>query len=192
MSIFCRKASPEEVAPLHQIIKRCGEDMFQRFGLCHWHPVFPVETMRKDAMAKSIYGVYREDLLAGCFTVGTSGWKYPPDLWERPGDRALYLSKAAILPELQNQGLGKWCVEKVEQLARESGCSAVRLSAITDHALLLRFFERLGYGARGSLWIKDWRGVSREITVFEKAVAASRVSAEPPVLDRAVMAAPSA
>lgn len=192
MSISCRQASPEEAGPLHQIIKRCGEDLFQRFGLCHWHPVFPVEALRKDAMEKAVHSVHRDGLLAGVFTTSASGWEYPHDIWEHPGDRALYLSNLAIAPEWQNQGLGKWCVEKAAQFAQESGCATVRLHALTDHARLLRFFQNLGYGARGNLWMKDWRGVSREITVFEKVIALSTVSEGFPALDRVVLAAPSA
>jgi GNAT superfamily N-acetyltransferase len=152
--------------------------MKQRFGLTHWYPPYPIETMRRNAEELHVYGVHRPNEagsvdVVGTFTVGTHGWKYDDRLWTNPGDRPLYLGKLAIRPQLQGQGIGAWCMQKVEELAGEWNCQAVRFDAIAGHIPLIRFYKNLGYCERGTQIIRDWRGLEWEIMYLEKLLAAA-------------------
>jgi GNAT superfamily N-acetyltransferase len=60
-----------------------------------------------------------------------------------------------VLPEYQGRGIGTWCMRRVERLARGAGCVAVRLDAYERYAELLRFYEKLGYRRKGTIYWKD-------------------------------------
>ena len=49
MNLHLRKASPYEVDELHEILRKCGQDMKVRLRLGHWDPPYPLDLMRKSA-----------------------------------------------------------------------------------------------------------------------------------------------
>ena len=147
---------PSEIDPLHQIIAEFGEDMKQRYGLTHWTPPYPIETMRKNAKELRVYVVHIGNDIVGTFTVGSHGWKYKSQLWINLKYRPLYLEKLAVLPQYQGCGIGAWCVRKVEEMAHAWGCQAIRFDAIAQHTKLILFYRCLGYSMRGIQKIRDW------------------------------------
>lgn len=163
---------PDQVQTLHEIIARCGEDMQRRFGLIHWSPPYPLEDLRRNAYELNVYGIHRPngkgEEVIGTFTVGTNGWSYDENLWFDRQHRPLYLGKLAIHPEHQGQGLGKWCIRKVEEFAYAWKCQAVRFDAIAQHTRLIQFYRNLGYAVRGTRPVIDWRGLEWEAVYFEK------------------------
>ncbi len=165
----------DQVYALHEIIAECGEDMKQRYGLVHWSPPYPIETMRRHACELNVYGVHQRnghgEQVIGTFTVGQHGWNYDNRLWASAQHRPLYMGKMAIRPAYQQQGLGKWCVGKVEEFARAWNCQAVRFDAVAQHTRLIQFYQHLGYHVRGTRPIVDWRGLEWEIVYLEKIVA---------------------
>ncbi len=175
-TLFLVRYAPNQVDVLHSIVTECGIDMKRRFGLTHWAPPYPIETMRRNAEELNVYGVHRPAIaggveVVGTFTVGTHGWKYDDSLWTNPGDQPLYLGKLAVRPQFQGQGVGGWCMQQVEDLAREENCQAVRLDAIAGHVPLIRFYKNLDYLERGTRTVQDWRGLEWEIMYLEKLLA---------------------
>jgi GNAT superfamily N-acetyltransferase len=172
------RCAPEEVEPLHAIVAECGKDMKRRFNLAHWDPPYPLETMRRHAAEINVYGVRcktpgRDDELVGTFTAGSHGWKYDDRLWADPSQPAFYLGKLAVRPCYQGQGIGRWCMQRVESLARVSNCTTVRFDAIAAHIKLILFYKNLGYLERGTRLITDWRGLEWEIVYLEKCLEAA-------------------
>lgn len=51
----------------------------------------------------------------------------------------------AVLPEYQHRGIGKALMERVEELAKERGASAVGLASGFQRTGAHEFYERLGY-----------------------------------------------
>ena len=41
----------------------------------------------------------------------------------------MYVNWRAVLPELQGQGIGTWCMHEIELVAQQEGCQAIRLDA---------------------------------------------------------------
>jgi GNAT superfamily N-acetyltransferase len=163
---------PDQVHILHEIITECGDDLKQRYGLIHWSPPYPIDHLRRNACDLNVYGVHHQnghgEQVIGTFTVGQRGWTYDDRLWSSPEHRPLYLGKLAIRPTYQGQGLGKWCVHKVEEFAQAWKCQVVRFDAIAQHTRLIQFYQNLGYHVRGTRPIVDWRGLEWEIVYFEK------------------------
>jgi GNAT superfamily N-acetyltransferase len=159
-----RKIGADEVEAVHEILRKCGQDMKVRLGLGHWDPPYPLDVMRRDAERGSVYTVRDADRTVGTFTIGTEPFSYyDMTIWEAPGARAMYVSRLAVLPELQGNGIGTWCMETIEQLARDEGCAAVRLDVYGKHRKLLEFYTRLGYSWRG---VVEFRG--SELVCFER------------------------
>jgi GNAT superfamily N-acetyltransferase len=142
--------------------------MARRFGLTHWCPPYRIEMMQEHAVDRNVHAVYEDNKLVGTFTTGTHGWKYSDNLWTNRDCRALYLGKLAILPSRQSQGIGTWCMQQVEQQARQLGCQAVRFDAITAHTKLINYYKKLNYESRGDITVKDWLKRDWVITLFEK------------------------
>ncbi|HLX56601.1 MAG TPA: GNAT family N-acetyltransferase [Ktedonobacteraceae bacterium] len=156
MNLKLRKAGPNEIEALHEILRQCGQDMKVRLGLGHWDPPYPLELMRKSVEERSVYAVHNDEQLVATFTVGTQAPTYYrtiPGVWESwdaAGEPALYANRLAVLPEIQGQGIGTWCMQEYERIARVEGYEAIRLDAYDKHLRLLAWYEKLGYHWRGT------------------------------------------
>ena len=156
VNLHRRKVSPDEIEALHEILRRCGQDMKVRLELGHWDPPYPLDLMRKSVEERSVYAVYNDERLVATFTVGTQPPEYYrtiPGVWETwdaSGEPALYANRLAVLPEFQGQGIGTWCMEEYERIARAEGCEAIRLDAYDKHLRLLVWYGKLGYRWRGT------------------------------------------
>src|SRR5438270_4403167 len=150
MNLEIQRVGPDSIEELHNILEKCGQDMQVRFGLAHWVPAYPLHLMRRDAEVKSVYAVREGNQAVATFTIGTQAPSYyEMSIWENPGARALYVSRLAVLPEYQGKGIGKWCMDTIEQLAAAEECTAVRLDAYDKYVKLHEFYHHLGYQQRG-------------------------------------------
>lgn len=169
MNVTIEKRGPENIDDLFVLIEACGEDMWRRLGLDHWKPPVPKEIYREYARTKSVFAVYDGVDLAGTFTIGPDALEaYLPGCWADDTHRAVYLSKLAVLPGLQGRGIGRWCMGRVDELAREYGAHAVRFDALTRNAPLLAFYDRTGYRRRGDMYVYDEIGRGWDIVLYEK------------------------
>ena len=171
-----RQVNIDEIPLLHQILIACGFDLKERFGLSHWLPPnYPLEQMLKDAREQDIYAVTIGDNLVGTFTlemmttVPLSYVKYGNIIWQIPADvPAVYVHKLAILPIWQGKGLGKWCMQAIENLGIKQGYDAVRLDGVKTHPKLLSFYQNQGYQPVGEIIYNSDRWV--DAIVVEKVV----------------------
>lgn len=163
------KAEPSEIEPLQEIVRLCGADIGARFGLTFWSPPPPIELMRRHAVEKAVYAVVDGDEAVATFTFGLAGWPTESvPFWADAGHRAAYLSRLAVRPDRQAEGIGRWCLAEAERLAREQGCRAIRLDAIRTFAPPIALYRRVGYEERGVIEWTNWYGVLRELLLMEK------------------------
>jgi GNAT superfamily N-acetyltransferase len=170
-SLSIHRYAPAEVEALQRIIAECGEDMLRRYGLAHWVPAYPLEAMRRNALERFVYAVQAGKEVIGTFTLGTDGWKHDDKYWANPAHKPLYLTKLAIHPKAQGCGIGSWTVGKIEEIAREWKCEAIRFDAIAKHIKLVLFYQKLGYLERGRQVVTDALEREWEIVYLEKVLA---------------------
>jgi ribosomal protein S18 acetylase RimI-like enzyme len=163
------KAMPDEIEPLQEIVRLCGEDIGACFGLTFWSPPPPIELMRRHAAENAVYAVQEADEAVATFTLGLSGWPEQSEpFWTDADHRAAYISRLAVRPDRQGQGIGRWCLAEVERLARAQDCRAIRLDAIRAFALPIALYRQLGYEERGIVLWTNWYGIPRELLLMEK------------------------
>jgi GNAT superfamily N-acetyltransferase len=170
-SFEIRRVGPDEVEEVHDILRQCGEDMKERFGLAHWIPPYPLNLMRQSAQEKRVYAVLDQNRVIGTFTIGAQVPSYYDqlgDIWGSMQARALYLNRLAVVPHLQGQGIGSWCLARVEQFASQERYEAIRFDAYARHTKLLDFYQKAGYAQRGTFVVSTPRRGEAETVCFEK------------------------
>lgn len=166
-----KRVGPQKVEVVHDILRQCGEDMKERFGLMHWIPPYPLHLLRQSAQEKRVYAVYDTEQAIATFTLGDQAPSYYAQLdniWESEQARALYLNRLAVLPRVQGQGIGSWCLEHIEQLASEEQYEAIRFDACARHVKLLEFYQKASYHQKGFFVISTPARGENEIVCFEK------------------------
>ena len=174
MSYRIKKVGPHEVDDLHEILRKCGEDLKVRFGLGHWDPPYPLRLLRRDAEERSVYAVLDGHQTVATFTIGTEAYPYyDVTVWTAPTAKATYVGHLAVLPALQRKGIGTRCMRTIEGLAIDEGSEAIRLDAYRAHVKLLEFYARLGYSPRGVVEFRD-----TELICLEKILRKQRMQSK--------------
>jgi len=143
------RIGPAGAAAVHAVLAACGAHL-ARQGFRNWDPPYPLHRLVADVADREVWAVWSGDDVIATFTLATTP-PHPldPPEWREPDAPALYLSRLAVDPAAQGQGLGAWCMGRVERRAGELGCRAVRFDVLAANAGLRRFYERLGYEPLG-------------------------------------------
>jgi GNAT superfamily N-acetyltransferase len=185
MNLSYKQVNPEEVDALHDILRLCGQDMKDRLGLSHWVPPYPFDAMRRSAQERQVYAVWLDTCVVATFTIGTQPPPYYHTLpgvwesWDASIRLAMYVNRLAVLPSLQGQGIGTWCMHMIERISLQQSCEAIRLDAYDKHSGLHIFYTRLGYNNRGSFTFFMKRYGETGMVCFEKRVHALQSSSPP-------------
>ncbi len=164
-----RRFAPEEILPLQGIVEECGKHLLMSLGLDHWAPPPPKEVMQRLASTKCVFGVLKEDVPIATFTLGTHGWPQESvPLWMYPDQASLYLSRLAVLPAFQRQGVGSWCMTRAEEMTDLGSLPTIRVDAHADHPTVIEFYRKLGYQERGTCRWVDWHSKERRLVLLEK------------------------
>ncbi len=95
-------------------------------------------------------------------------------------DAHAYLSRFAVLPGNQSQGVGSLLFEAAERFMGEQGVRSVRLHTALTNPALVRFYENRGFRLAAS---SDERGYPRGLLIKEFAPPGGLpAETEPPVL----------
>ena len=122
------------------ILYRCGKDMTKKYDLQHWN-----NSRLKNwiivamcVVKNEIYLVFDEKSAVATFQV-------------RKTKDALLFSKLATSPDFAGRGIGTFCMEKIEQMARECGSASVICEVYDKSNHAISFYERKGYAVYGTV-----------------------------------------
>ena len=176
--LILKQLSVFELDNAYAILVECGIWLDTTYGLKHWSPPYAKEVMMRHAKEHFVFGVYliEEKSMIATFTVGTSCWipyfnEISNDTWKDQLGVPLYLGKLAVKPSEQKKGIGKALMNKVDEIAKEKGCTSIRFDAIEKVPGLRYFYENCcGYSVVGQIEAKDAKGTMNKLLLFEKCV----------------------
>lgn len=138
-------ATLDDIPRLNELYSRCSESMKRKYGLNHWDSVYPQDLLAKRINEGQVYLVHKRDKFVASFMLVK---EYPQpyiDALAVDSRPFTYLNRLAVFPELQGQGIGKWCMGQLESLAAKSGSEVLRFDILADYPQLRDFYTKLGY-----------------------------------------------
>ena len=153
-----RRATAADAPRLHEIVTAAGRAMAEQ-GFDNWLSPDVAGRLVEDIATREVYLIADIGGAASVatFTLGATARRpYSPEPWREPAATALYLNRLAVDPALQGGGIGGWCLDQIERLARERGARAIRCDVLSANARLCRLYERFGYEARGERSHSGW------------------------------------
>lgn len=117
------------------IIKKCGDDMYAKYGLSHW----------KNSFIKTFLIVFYKSLNHKVYTLSNeSGITVATFQTKRCGD-SLHFSKLAVLPEMSSNGIGSYCLQIIADLAKRSGLKYLRCEVYNQSRRAYDFYINNGF-----------------------------------------------
>lgn len=123
---------------ISDILYKCGKDMAKRYSLHHWNNsrlktwVIVFLCLLKN----NIYLVCEKNILVATFQT-------------RKIDDSFLFQKLATLPEYAGGGIGSFCLNEIERLAKTEGCEAIICEVYDKSEHAKRFYENRGYHTYG-------------------------------------------
>ncbi|MGN1338848.1 MAG: GNAT family N-acetyltransferase [Oscillospiraceae bacterium] len=138
-----RKARQSDLPQLRTVYADIVENMVLS-GVDLWNEYYPYEAFPGDIEADRLWLLCDGDIIAGAFALELytdSGGV----TWEQPGVPAMTLMRLGVNPAYQRRGIGAGCVEYAKDIARERGCSYLRLFVVDINVPAERFYIKCGF-----------------------------------------------
>lgn len=139
-NLVFRLANYNDIESIHNNLKLCSEDMYNKHGLEHWIPVYQNERIKEDIDNKQVYVVECNNKIVGNFILTDK----INSLW-KTDNNAIYLSKLAVIPRYSGKGIGKSCMKFIEENAKNQGYRNVRFDVYDKSVNTIAFYKKLDY-----------------------------------------------
>jgi len=141
---FCKVSTvdTEKINEAYQIIKACGEYMYNEQGLLHWRTPYPVESIREDCLTRHVY--LAKDLDSNVYVhtfqleIGQTG----NDSLEKSVAK---IYKFATMPWASGKGVGKDSMSFIEAICQKEGVSVLSLDVYDQSELAICFFKKRSF-----------------------------------------------
>ncbi len=132
------------VNEVFEIIKSCGEDMFKNQGLVHWRNPYPMESIKNDCEAQSVFLVLSGNEAIATFMLGKN-------------DKGIMLSKLAVIPKASGKGIGSACLDFAEKFCVENGVFNLNFNVYDKSQRAIDFYLKNGYTVYGEAPTRHFR-----------------------------------
>lgn len=123
-----------QMAKVAEIVKKCGDDMHNKYQLDHWYnskfKTFLIVMYM--AMKNNVYAVYDEGNMIATFQV-------------REREEALYFGKLAVDPRHSGKGIGSICLNEMENIARRQSLHSIKCEVYDKSKHALDFYLKRGF-----------------------------------------------
>lgn len=129
------------------ILYKCGKDMAKKYDLHHWDNSHVKNwiIVLLCALKNNIYLVYNGNKPVATFQT-------------KKADQSYLFSKLATSPDFAGKGIGSFCLNEIEQLAKGEGCNEIICEVYDKSEHAKRFYEHKGYlvyGVKDTLKYKE-------------------------------------
>ena len=124
------------------ILCQSGKNMAEKFNLHHWD----------NSKIKNIIIVFLCALKNKLFLVYDIVDNKPVATFQiKQRSGLLKFSKLATLPNLEGKGIGSFCIEKIEEIAKENVCNKVCCEVYNESKHAIKFYKNRGYKECGTI-----------------------------------------
>lgn len=130
-----------------RILNICGKDMASKFDLHHWDNPF----------IKTLVIVVLCDIKNDISLLYDGNKPVATFMTKCNGDE-LHFEKLGTLPSESGQGIGSYCMNKIEEMAKDAGCRKIVMEVYEKSQHAISFYEHKGYtvvGTTGTLKYKE-------------------------------------
>ena len=122
-----------------KILYKCGKDMAKKYDLHHWDNPFikSLLIVLLCSLRKDIYLVYLFNSPVATFMT-------------KIDDDELFFEKLATHPKDSGRGIGSYCLDFIEDIARENNCEKVRMEVYEPSSHAINFYLNRGYTVAGT------------------------------------------
>ncbi len=135
-------ASHADIDALNTLLNQCASKMANQ-GMGHWLGVYDKQSVTTNVQEKTVYTLRDKGRIVACVALASAPAGYYDDCWPTAPKADCYLTMLAVLPDYQQQGLGKLMVQYC-QLQIPTG-KTLQLDAVAHYPALLDFYRQLGF-----------------------------------------------
>ncbi len=120
------------------ILNACGKDMANKYNLHHWDNVY-VKTLVIVGLCNlknNVYILFNDNKAVATFMTKQSG-------------DALHFEKLGTLPSESGKGIGSFCMNKIEEIAKGTNCKKVVMEVYEPSQHAISFYKHKGYEVIG-------------------------------------------
>lgn len=121
------------------ILTKCGKDMFDKYGLSHWHNSFI-----KNLLIVAI------SLLKNELIIGYNEGRFCCAFQIRRKKDSLFFSKLCTLPSYSSKGFGSQCLDYIEKSAIQAKKNLLTCEVYDKSLKAIRFYEKRGFKITGA------------------------------------------
>ncbi|MFS0614945.1 GNAT family N-acetyltransferase [Lederbergia ruris] len=144
----------EKVFKVYEIIKVCGERMFEEQGLVHWKTPYPIEAIQKNCEEREVFLV--KDIDADSY-VHTFQLEFTVELINDKEVPVAIVNKFATIPKAAGKGIGKLSMDYIEEYCRNKGISKIKLDVYNKSGHAINFYKKRGFIKTGSMPTKHFK-----------------------------------
>lgn len=134
----------DKISIVYEIIKSCGEDMYENHGLLHWKTPYPIESIKKDCIEREVYLAFKGEAPVATFMLSKN-------------EKGVMLSKLAVSPKCSGQGIGSKCLKFAENRCIEQGIYNLHFDVCTQSKSAINFYIKNGYEIYGEAPTRHFR-----------------------------------
>ena len=155
----------QDLRAAHAVLLLAGEHMHRAQGMDHWWPWMTTEQFLARSDGRDTVLGLLDDVLVATWNTSTLPEPYHDlAVWPEPDAPALFLSGFGVLPGAWGGGVGAAALDHVVATARAGGHDRIRFDAVSSNPVLVRWYERHGFGRVGETAVTP----TVSVTCFER------------------------
>ena len=153
--MIIRKAKHNELNQIMQAYKSCVKGMID-LGIDQWDESYPNRNIiRNDLREQNYYvAILDQEIVAGIKIDQAQDPSYLEMDWHDKSNNFVVVHRLCSKTKVWNKGIGKKMMEFAELVAKERGCSSIRLDTYINNPKAIAFHQKIGYNKLGSINLK--------------------------------------
>lgn len=146
-------ATPDDAQNIMNLIELCTEDMEDQ-GIYQWNDYYPtLDHIKGSIQDKSMYIMKENKNYRGIISITEKQPSEYNDMkWLDKTGEILVVTKVAVTPAYQKQGIGRKLMDFGENYALEKGYTSIRLDAYSGNPRALDLYEKRRYKKVGKVY----------------------------------------